>query len=94
MCLISKLTNTLNYRKAKDNRKKEIEKMEKFLTAQSKIDLLTDRINKLDENPDEILKIYKETNVTKLKKDLDVERERYKSVKFSFFSLLLFTPYY
>lgn len=55
--------------------------MEKFITAPVKIELLTDRINKLDENPEEILKIYKETNVTKLKKDLDVERERYKGVK-------------
>jgi 23S rRNA maturation mini-RNase III len=55
--------------------------MEKFITAPAKIELLTERINKLDENPEEILKIYKETNVTKLKKDLDVERERYKGVK-------------
>jgi len=54
--------------------------MEKFLTAPEKIDLITQRINKLDEDPDEILKIYKETNVTKLKKDLDIERERYKGV--------------
>ena len=54
--------------------------MEKFITAPSKIELLTDRINKLDENPEEILKIYKETNINKLKKDLDVERERYKGV--------------
>ena len=55
--------------------------MEKFITAPAKIELLTERINKLDENPEEILKIYKETNVTKLKKDLDVEKERYKGVK-------------
>jgi hypothetical protein len=54
--------------------------MEKFQTAPVKIDLLTERITKLDEDPEEILKIYKETNVNKLKKDLDVERERYKGV--------------
>lgn len=56
--------------------------MEKFQTAPAKIEMLTERINKLDEDPEEILKIYKETNVTKLKKDLDVERERYKGVWF------------
>ena len=66
--------------RTKENRKREIEKMEKFVTANNKIKLLTERIEKLDKNPEEILKIYKETNVQKLKKDLFIEKEGYISV--------------
>ena len=65
----------------KENRKREIEKMEKFQKANFKIKILNERIEKLEKNPEEILKIYKENNVQKFKKDLEMEKERYLSVR-------------
>jgi len=65
----------------KENRKREIEKMEKFQKANFKIKILNERIEKLEKNPEEILKIYKENNAQKFKKDLEMEKERYLSVR-------------
>lgn len=66
--------------RTKENRRREIEKMEKFLTANNKIKLISDRIENLEKNPEEIMRICKETNPQKLKKELETEKERYISV--------------
>jgi hypothetical protein len=77
--------------KTKENRNKEIEKMEKFQKANQRIKLLEERIVNLEKAPEEIFKSYKDNsnnplyqnpiNSHRIKKDLEMEKERYLSVR-------------
>jgi hypothetical protein len=62
--------------KSMDSRKKELERQEKFTQPKSKIESLTKRLDNLvQDNPD-----FSRMELTKLRKELEQEREQFKSV--------------
>lgn len=68
--------------RTKENRKKEIEKMEKFQNGNSRIKLLDERLETLRNNPED-------PNSQKHRKEIEIERERYISVN-NFYLFLFF----
>lgn len=61
--------------KTQELRKKEIERSDKFVEAKTKIEILNSKIVEIEENSS-----YSRIEINRKKKELDIERERYKSV--------------
>jgi hypothetical protein len=62
--------------KTQEMRKKEIERTEKFIEAKMKIDILNKKIVEIEETT-----TLSRIEINRKKKELDIERERYKSVR-------------
>ena len=65
--------------KTQELRKREIERSEKFIEAKAKIEILNKKIVEIEET-----NTYSRIEINRKKKELDIERERYKSVKILF----------
>ena len=75
--LKSEVNNLEMELKSMDSRKKELERQEKFTQPKIKIENLTKRLDNLvQDNPN-----YSRLELTKLRKELEQEREQFKSVK-------------
>ena len=70
--------------KTQELRKKEIERSDKFIEAKTKIDILNNKIIEIEENS-----IYSRIEINRRKKELDIERERYRSVLLLFYYQIL-----
>lgn len=76
--LKSEIANLELELKSFDSRKKELERQEKFTQPKAKIESLTKRLESLvEENPN-----LSRLELTKLRKELELEREQFKSVNF------------
>lgn len=68
-------SNLENELRTQELRKKEIERSDKYIEAKTKIEILNNKIIEIEENTS-----LSRIDINRKKKELDIERERYKSV--------------